>query len=59
MNITTRKQAQDSCIPKFTFQEICGDHLIDPNIALENENVWKAIKSNDEDLLRDALENEF
>ena len=41
------------------FQALCGQHLIDPNIALEDENIQQAIRSRDWTLIEDLLLNEF
>lgn len=41
------------------FVAICGEHLIDPNIALENENVKKCVDTNNFTKLRTILEEEF
>jgi hypothetical protein len=41
------------------FLIICGDFNLDPGIALENENVVKAIREDDKDNLKEVLTNEF
>ena len=41
------------------FEIMCGEHLIDPAVALENKTVVGAIHQNDMDALKDALETEF
>ncbi len=41
------------------FAAICGEYLITPEMALENEQVVGAIKQNDRDALKEALETEF
>jgi len=42
---------------KFDFE--CSILSIDPAIALENDNVVKALQSNDDLTIIDALENNF
>lgn len=55
---------------RFVFFEICNEFLIDPNIALENDNIIDLLKltkenktykqcSNDQNKLREILKNEF
>jgi len=46
-------------IDSFTFNMLCGEYLIEPQIALENENVLKAIRDNNYDKVIELLENEF
>ena len=41
------------------FTAICGELLIDPAIALENENVVAALKAKDDAKVRKVLESEF
>ena len=43
---------------KNEFAAICGEYLIDPALALENDNVCAAIWLGEE-TLREALEEEF
>ena len=44
---------------KSEFVAICEEKTIDPLIALENDKVVNAIKSNDVALLINILDNEF
>jgi hypothetical protein len=44
---------------KNEFMAICIDKTIDPSLALENDEVIQAIKSNDVDLLVTVLDNQF
>jgi hypothetical protein len=44
---------------KSEFVAICEEKTIDPSIALENDKVVNAIKSNDVALLINILDNEF
>jgi hypothetical protein len=41
------------------FAILCNEYLIEPCMALENDDVVKAIKSNDVQTLKDVLENQF
>ena len=41
------------------FQILCGEYLIEPNIALENENICEALRQRDVDQVKQILENEF
>ena len=44
---------------KNEFMAICIEKTIDPSLALENDEVIQAIKSNDVDLLVTVLDNQF
>jgi hypothetical protein len=44
---------------KNEFMAICIEKTIDPSLALENDEVIRAIKSNDVDLLVTVLDNQF
>ena len=44
---------------KNEFVAICIEKTIDPALALENDEVIQAIKSNDVDLLVTVLDNQF
>jgi len=46
-------------IDNFIFNMLCGEYLIDPQIALENGDVLKAIRENNYDKVIELLENEF
>jgi len=41
------------------FAALCTERTIEPSLALENETVIQAIKSNDVALLISTLDNEF
>ena len=41
------------------FVALCGEHLIDPNIALENENVKRCFDANNFIELNKILQEEF
>jgi len=41
------------------FQILCGEHLIEPNMALENENICEALRQRDADQVKQILETEF
>ena len=43
---------------KTTFMAICGEYLIDPALALENDDVREAIREG-EDKLREVLQEVF
>ncbi len=44
---------------KLEFFALCGEFLIDPALALENDDVLDALRSNDDTLVRDILENDI
>jgi hypothetical protein len=44
---------------KTTFLIICNEFSIDPDIAMENDNVKDAVIFNDEQQLRQILKEEF
>ncbi len=44
---------------KLEFIAVCGEHLIDPRIAIENENIQAAIRAEDMELIRKILGEEF
>jgi hypothetical protein len=44
---------------KSQFVYLCNESNIDPSIALENDDVIKAIKSDDVEMLQFILDNEF
>jgi hypothetical protein len=44
---------------KNEFVAICTEKTIDPTLALENDEVIQAIKSNDKDLLITVLDSQF
>ena len=41
------------------FQMLCGEYLIDPSIALENENICEALRQRDAEQVKHILETEF
>ncbi len=44
---------------EFEFLSICGELLIDPAIALENEHVIEALKAKDQKKIIQTLKTEF
>lgn len=44
---------------KTEFQILCGEYLIEPSMALENENICKALRQRDAEQVKQILENEF
>lgn len=44
---------------KTEFMILCGEYLIEPNIALENENICEALRQRDDEQVKHILENEF
>lgn len=44
---------------KTEFMILCGEYLIEPNMALENENICEALRQRDAEQVRHILENEF
>ena len=41
------------------FYDLCGELLIDPNIAMENENLIEAIRNQDDESIYTILHTEF
>lgn len=41
------------------FELLCGEYMIEPALALENENIVGAIHQNDIAAVRDYLESDF
>ena len=41
------------------FETLCGELLIDPEIALENENIVDALKDRDDEKVIELLKNDF
>jgi hypothetical protein len=41
------------------FFTLCNDHCIDPDIALENDNLRQALKDKDDKKVIEILTNEF
>ena len=41
------------------FYDLCSELLIDPNVAMENENLIEAIRNQDEDSIYTILHTEF
>lgn len=44
---------------KLEFMSLCGEYLIDVNIALENDNIREALKNKDDKKVKEFLLNEF
>lgn len=53
------QQAAPTALTKNQFAAICGEYLIDPGVALENENVVAAVKLGDVAKLHTVLKTEF
>ena len=43
----------------FEFETLCGELLINPELALENENIIEALKNRDDEKVIELLENDF
>lgn len=43
---------------KLEFMSLCGEHLIDVGIALEDDNIREALKNNDDEKVKELLLNE-
>ena len=43
----------------FAFSVLCGEYLIDPSEALENENICEALRQRDAEKVKHILETEF
>ena len=41
------------------FNQLCNDQLIDPSIALENDDIVSALRSKDDDLVKELLTTQF
>jgi hypothetical protein len=44
---------------KFEFLSLCGERCIDPDLALENDNLVQALKDKDFDKVLEVLDTEF
>jgi len=44
---------------RYQFMALCGEHLIDVDIALENEDVREALSKKDDDLVEQLLVEQF
>ena len=44
---------------RMEFYDLCGELLIDPNLALADERVMEAIRNQDEDSIYTILHTEF
>jgi len=44
---------------KTEFMIICGEYMIEPSLALENENIRQALQERDNEQIKTILENEF
>jgi len=44
---------------RYQFMALCGEHLIDVGIALENEDVREALSKKDDDLVEQLLVEQF
>ena len=43
----------------FEFETLCGELLINPELALENENIVDALKDRDDEKVIELLKNDF
>lgn len=59
MEVMSSFHMKDHIMTKNTFLLICQQHLIDPDLALENENVIAAIKENNLEKLNAIFASEF
>lgn len=50
---------KENTMTQSQFIYLCNESSIDPAIALENDNVIKAIKAGDLEMLQFILDNEF
>ena len=41
------------------FQALCGEMLVDPALALENEDIREALRNRDDEQVKELLETEF
>ena len=55
-NATQRKRFY---MTQIQFQILCGKHLIEPNMALENQNIIEALRESDDEKVERILETEF
>ena len=44
---------------KTEFMIICGEYMVEPSLALENENIRQALQERDNEQVKTILENEF
>ena len=44
---------------KSEFTTLCNEHLIDPRLALENDNVYQGLYERDADKVIKAIKEEF
>jgi len=44
---------------KLEFISLCGEYLIDPDVALSNDNVEQMLLDREDEELREYLKNEF
>jgi len=44
---------------KTEFQMLCGEYLIEPSVALENEKICEALRQRDDEQVKHILETEF
>tara|TARA_R100000734_G_C3272581_1_gene68188 strand:- start:452 stop:592 length:141 start_codon:yes stop_codon:yes gene_type:complete len=43
---------------RFEFMSLCGEHLIDVGIALEDDKIIEALKNKDDEKVKELLLNE-
>ena len=44
---------------RIEFEAVCGEYLIEPSLALENEQIRKALADRDDKKVKQLLETEF
>jgi len=59
MEVMSSVLMKDYIMNKTTFLLACQQHLIDPDLALENDNVIAAIKENNLEKLNTIFASEF
>lgn len=55
----TKTQSEINIMTKTQFEILCGQYLIDPGIALENENLKSALRAKDAKEVERILRDEF
>ena len=50
---------RENTMTQTEFQMLCGEYLIEPNMALENENICEALRQRDAEQVKHILETEF
>jgi hypothetical protein len=55
----TKTQSEINIMTKTQFEILCGQYLIDPGVALENENIQSALRAKDAKEVERILREEF